>query len=91
MSKKDGENAINDDRIGRVLVRLHRAGETITQITNILKGTVHGKTIELEQDSGLPDGQTVSVTLFAASAPGEGLRRSFGAWADDSVELDGFL
>ena len=58
---------------------------------NILKGTVHGKTIELEQEPGLPEGQKVSVTLLAAPLPGEGLRRSFGAWADGAEHLDDFL
>jgi hypothetical protein len=28
-----------------------------------LRGTVHGKVIELDQEPGLPDGQEVSVTL----------------------------
>lgn len=60
----------------------------------VLKGVVHGKTIELEDESGLPDGQPVNVTvqpLQEQLAPGEGLRRAFGAWADDADELDRFL
>ncbi|HZU35876.1 MAG TPA: hypothetical protein VFA18_08210 [Gemmataceae bacterium] len=32
-------------------------------MTAALKGIVHGKLIELDQEPGLPDGQTVSVTL----------------------------
>jgi hypothetical protein len=28
-----------------------------------MKGIVHGKVIELEQEPGLPDGQEVSITL----------------------------
>jgi hypothetical protein len=64
---------------------------TITNAVNILKGTVHGKTIELEKEPGLPDGQAVSVTLIAALPPGEGLRRSFGSWAEDAADLDSFL
>lgn len=34
-----------------------------------LKGVIHGKLIKLEQESGLPDGQTVSVTLESLPAP----------------------
>ena len=60
-----------------------------------VKGIVHGKTVELEQASGWPDGQEVTVTLAPAAvkpcAPGEGLRQSFGAWADDAQGLDDYL
>jgi hypothetical protein len=62
----------------------------------VLTGVIHGKTIELHEDPGLPDGQTVSVTVQVASGnqlpPGEGLRRAFGAWAgDEEEELDKYL
>ena len=61
----------------------------------ILIGVIHGKTIELEQEPGLPDGQTVAVTVQPLQEkrlpPGEGIRRSAGAWADDAEELDRFL
>jgi hypothetical protein len=63
----------------------------MTNGTQILKGTIHGKTIELDQEPGLPEGQSVSVTVLAAHPSGEGLRRSFGSWADDAGELDHFL
>jgi|GEM_PF-6676627 len=33
----------------------------------VLKGTVHGKIIQLEDEPGLPDGQSVTVTLMPAS------------------------
>jgi hypothetical protein len=62
-----------------------------------LKGIVHGRTIELEQEPGLPDGQIVTVNLQPVQekdqhlAPGEGIRRSAGAWAEDAEELDRFL
>ena len=63
--------------------------------TTILRGVVHGKTIELEEAPGLPDGQPVNVMIHPLQegrlAPGEGLRRSFGAWADDAEELDRYL
>ena len=63
----------------------------MSQIPSTFKGTVHGKTIELDQEPGLPEGQLVSVTLTASLPPGEGLRKSFGAWASDADELDEFL
>jgi len=63
-----------------------------------VRGVVHGKTIELEQAPGLPDGQQVGVTIEPLPAagsgplpPGEGLQRAFGAWATDAEELDTFL
>jgi hypothetical protein len=62
------------------------------------RGVVHGKTIELEQAPGLPDGQLVGVTIEPLPAagpgqapPGEGLQRAFGAWAEDAADLDKFL
>jgi hypothetical protein len=59
-----------------------------------IKGVVHGKTVELERESGLPDGQQVSVTMKPAGEsgtlpPGEGLKRAFGAWADDAADVEG--
>jgi hypothetical protein len=60
----------------------------------VLKGVIHGRTVQLEEEPGLPDGQQVTVVLRPASvklAPGEGIRRSFGGWADDADELDRFL
>src|SRR5262245_26870194 len=36
----------------------------MTQWTATLKGTARGKTIELEEDPGLPDGQAVTVTVL---------------------------
>lgn len=57
-----------------------------------LHGTVHGKTIVLAEDPGLPDGQKVSVIVQPILAPGEGLRRSFGGWSgDDEAGLDAYL
>jgi hypothetical protein len=63
----------------------------------VLKGIVHGKTIELEQEPGLPEEQVVNVTVqpLAPEArrlpPGEGIRRSAGGWAEDAEELDEYL
>ena len=69
----------------------------MSAVLNALKGVIHGKTIELAEEPELPDGQEVSVTLKPIEArqgrlpPGEGLRRSFGGWAEDTEELDEFL
>ena len=60
----------------------------------VLTGIVHGKTIELERAPGLPDGEAVYVTvqpLLNHLPPGEGIRRSAGAWADDLEGLDEYL
>jgi hypothetical protein len=62
----------------------------------VFKGVVHRKTIELDHEAGLPDGQLVMVTLQPANEgqklpPGEGLRRSAGAWAEDAEKLDKYL
>jgi hypothetical protein len=63
-----------------------------------MHGKVRGKTIELDEDPGLPDGQEVRVTVeplpsfSGGQLPrGEGLRRAFGAWAGDADGLDKFL
>ena len=64
---------------------------------NVHRGTVHGRIIELADETGLPEGQEVAVTLQAIPPgaeqlpPGEGLRRAFGGWADDAGELDEYL
>ena len=60
----------------------------------LLRGIVHGKMIELDRDAGLPEGQAVSVVvqpLANPTAPGEGLKRSFGGWRDDADDLDEYL
>jgi hypothetical protein len=64
-----------------------------------MKGIVHGKTIELAEEPGLPDGQEVSVTVepvtpaTSPSSPAalESLRRAAGAWTDDAEGLDRYL
>ncbi len=69
----------------------------MTKHSNVHRGVVHGKTIELDDETGLPDGQEVTVTVQPVKPdqkklpPGEGLRRSFGAWADDADDLDKYL
>jgi hypothetical protein len=64
---------------------------------NVLHGTIQGKTIVLDTETGLPAGQEVFVILAPVNQgttklpPGEGIRRSAGAWADDADELDEYL
>lgn len=63
----------------------------------MIRGFVRGKTIELDAETGLPDGQEVSVSVCPvgceeqSQATGDGLKRAFGGWADESAELDKFL
>jgi hypothetical protein len=47
--------------------------------------------IELEQDIGLPDGETVAVIVQRVSSSGEGIRASAGGWADAGEDLDTWL
>ena len=70
----------------------------MSSLPTVLKGTVHGKIIQLEDEPGLPDGQSVTVTLLPASqnalsgeTPLEALRRAAGSWCDDPEGLDRFL
>lgn len=52
-----------------------------------LHGRVRGRTIELDDTSGLADGQEVEVQVRArppTSGWGEGIRRTAGALADDA-------
>ena len=61
---------------------------------DIFKGTIHGNIIKLDEEPGLPDGQTVIVKLNrppVAQRSGEGLRRAFGGWAEGGESLDQFL
>jgi hypothetical protein len=50
-----------------------------------VRGTVHGNTIELETDLGIPDGQVVEIDVRVTPGSaiwGEGIRRSAGVAAD---------
>ena len=64
---------------------------------SVSKGVVRGKIIELEHALDFPEGQVVTVVVRTATAdetalpPGEGIRRSAGAWADAGEELDVWL
>ncbi len=50
----------------------------------VLKGVIQGRTITLDEGTFLPDGYR--VTLHLILEPAEGLRLSFGAWADMTPE-----
>jgi len=53
--------------------------------SKLVRGVVHGKSIELNQDLGLSEGQEVEVriTVVAKSQRwGVGIVRSAGGWAD---------
>jgi hypothetical protein len=72
----------------------------MTTNIDVLRGVVHGKTIELENETELPDGQRVQITIQPVSSPdismsplaaGEGIRRSAGAWVDDAKALGNYL
>jgi hypothetical protein len=58
-----------------------------SNMTNkVLRGVVHGNTIELREDTGLSDGAEVEVTLrpTANGDPGRGLASTEGALATDT-------
>lgn len=60
-------------------------------MTKTIHGKVHGRTIELDEDPGIADGQSVDVILQTAKSQqprGEGIRRSAGALADSWTEED---
>jgi len=67
----------------------------MAKTSTMLRGIVRGKTIELEGESGFDDGQEVSVVISISRReklpPGEGIRRSAGAWAEDAEELDKYM
>jgi hypothetical protein len=48
----------------------------------VWKGVVHGKIIELEQATGLPEGQVVTVTIEPLAVPTDALHRWEEARAD---------
>ena len=57
-------------------------------MTKTLHGKVHGRTIELEEDPGVAEGQDVEVDvrviLKKGGKPGVGFLRTEGALADDT-------
>ena len=57
-------------------------------MTKTIHGTVHGKTIELDEDLGVAEGQEVEVQVRVicktTRKAGEGFLRTEGALADDT-------
>jgi hypothetical protein len=61
-----------------------------------LRGVAHGNIIALFDDTGLPDGEVVSVVVTKSEMTPEEKRhpelvKLFGAWAADGPELDEFV
>lgn len=55
-------------------------------MAHVLRGIIHGRTVELQSDPGLPDGQEVDVQIQLSAAKGEpkrGWQRIEGILADD--------
>ena len=57
-------------------------------MTKTIHGRVHGRTIELDEDLGVAEGQEVEIQVTVISkvarTPGEGFLRTEGALADDT-------
>jgi hypothetical protein len=57
-------------------------------MTKALHGKIHGRTIELDEDPGVAEGQEVEVQVRVLPKPGqawgEGLLRTEGALTDDT-------
>ena len=60
-------------------------------MTKIVHGKVHGRTIELDEDLGLVDGQEVEVRVISPEKKwGEGILCSAGGWANNP-EMDAIM
>jgi len=60
-------------------------------MTHLIRGVIHGKTIELKEDIGLIDGQEIEMTVQVVPPGdkwGEGILRSAGAMAAWWTEED---
>lgn len=56
-----------------------------------MRGIVHGRTIEVEGDLNLPEGQPVAIIVQPLLSPEEAIRRSAGGWSDDPQGVDLFV
>ena len=55
-------------------------------MTRTLRGVICGRTVDLTEDLGVPDGQQVEITIKTVASPkpwGEGLQPRAGAFAAD--------
>jgi hypothetical protein len=62
-------------------------------MTKTFNGKIHGKTIELDEDLGVADGQEVQIQVTIvppARKWGEGILRSAGGWVD-YPEMDAIM
>jgi hypothetical protein len=62
-------------------------------MTKTIHGKVRGRTIELDEDLGVAEGQEVEVQVIVVASStewGEGIRRSAGGWAA-YPEMDAIL
>ena len=59
-------------------------------MVKIAHGKVHGKTIEIDEDLGVPDGQEVELQVKVVPVPrrGDGLRRCAGALTSEWTSED---
>lgn len=62
-----------------------------------MNGTIHGNSVEFDQSVDLPEGMKVTVVVSPAGQNGTssesvppGLLRAFGAWKEDSEEIEKF-
>lgn len=63
----------------------------MSQVNHILHGVIRGRTIELAEDSGLPDGQQVEVVVRAPAKVVDDtswVARTAGALADDPTAME---
>ncbi len=62
-------------------------------MTKTLHGKIHGRTVELEEDPGVPEGQEVEVQVRIVQPArkwGDGILRSAGGWVD-YPEIDAIM
>ena len=60
-------------------------------MTRTIHGKIHGKTIELDEDLGVPEGQEVEIQVKIIPVTkqwGEGLRRCAGSLVQEWTEED---
>jgi hypothetical protein len=67
----------------------------MTRMVKVLRGVVHGRTIELDAEPGIEDGRTVEVIVRSRSLPGPppgwepgGTRTAAGMMAEHWTEED---
>ena len=62
--------------------------------SSAMRGVVHGRTIEVEGDLNLPEGQQVTVVVrpvLAAEEARRAIMESAGGWSDDPEGVDRFV